>query len=187
MSTLDLILFVVAVVGVIAMGIRMGRREATATGDETGDYFLAGRGLSWWLIGFSLIAANISTEQFVGMSGQAADWLGLAIASYEWLSAIALVVVAFVFLPRLLRCGIYTIPEFLEYRFSRLSRMVMAVLSMAVIVGVPSASVIYSGAKVISVFFHGATVAGIDLGSVQAGCWIIGLAAAVYVLSLIHI
>lgn len=182
MSTLDLILFVVAVVGVIAMGIRMGRREATAGGDETGDYFLAGRGLSWWLIGFSLIAANISTEQFVGMSGQAADWLGLAIASYEWLSAIALVVVAFVFLPRLLRCGIYTIPEFLEYRFSRLSRIVMALLSMAVIVGVPSASVIYSGAKVISVFFHGATVAGVDLGSVQAGCWIIGLAAAVYVL-----
>jgi SSS family solute:Na+ symporter len=182
MSTLDLILFVVAVVGVIAMGIRMGRRQATAAGDEASDYFLAGRGLSWWLIGFSLIAANISTEQFVGMSGQAADWLGLAIASYEWLSAIALVVVAFVFLPRLLRCGIYTIPEFLEYRFSRLSRIVMAMLSMVVIVGVPSASVIYSGAKVISVFFHGVTVAGIDLGSVQAGCWIIGLAAAAYVL-----
>jgi hypothetical protein len=82
------------------------------------EYFLAGRGLTWWLVGFSLIAANISTEQFVGMSGKAADWLGMAIASYEWMAAITLVVVAFVFLPTFLKSGIYTIPEFLEYRYN---------------------------------------------------------------------
>ena len=92
-------------------------------------YFLAGRGLSWWLIGFSLIAANISTEQFVGMSGQAADYVGLAIASYEWMAAITLVVVAFFFLPTFLRSGIYTIPEFLEYRYDRLARTVMSQMS----------------------------------------------------------
>ena len=114
------------------------------------DYFLAGRGLTWWLIGFSLIAANISTEQFVGMSGQAADWLGMAIASYEWMAAITLVVVAFVFLPTFLRSGIYTIPEFLEYRYNAFARTVMAVCTMVILVGVPTASVIYSGAKVIT-------------------------------------
>ena len=78
MGTLDIVLFLVAVVGVIAFGIRQGNKETageTQSGGAAG-YFLAGRGLTWWLVGFSLIAANISTEQFVGMSGQAADWLG---------------------------------------------------------------------------------------------------------------
>ncbi len=77
---------------------------------------MSASGRSRCLGGFSLIAANISTEQFVGMSGQAADWLGLAIAGYEWIAAITLVVVAFFFLPKLLRCGVYTIPEYLESR-----------------------------------------------------------------------
>jgi solute:Na+ symporter, SSS family len=91
-GVLDLVLFCVAVVGVIALGIWKSR-DTGASEEQQGetkeksasDYFLAGRGLTWWLVGFSLIAANISTEQFVGMSGQAADWLGMAIASYEWL------------------------------------------------------------------------------------------------------
>jgi solute:Na+ symporter, SSS family len=183
MSTLDMILFFVAVVGVIAFGIWQGKKE-TADAAESGGaagYFLAGRGLTWWLVGFSLIAANISTEQFVGMSGQAADWLGMAIASYEWMAAITLVVVAFVFLPKLLRCGIYTIPEFLEYRFGVVSRTVMAIATLIILVGVPTASVIYSGAKVVSVFFAGQHVLGLDLGNLTVGCWIIGLSAAIYV------
>jgi len=72
MSTLDLILFVVAVVGVISLGIWKSQDGTTDEKTASG-YFLAGRGLTWWLVGFSLIAANISTEQFVGMSGKAAD------------------------------------------------------------------------------------------------------------------
>lgn len=182
LSTLDMVLFFVAVVGVIAFGIYQGRKE-THDVDHGGaaGYFLAGRGLTWWLVGFSLIAANISTEQFVGMSGQAADWLGMAIASYEWMAAITLVVVAFVFLPKLLRCGIYTIPEFLEYRYGVFSRSVMAIVALVTLVGVPTASVIYSGAKVVSVFFAGHSVLGLDLGDLTTGCWIIGLSAAVYV------
>lgn len=183
MSTLDVVLFLVSVVGVIAFGIWQGNKEnkdAAESGGAAG-YFLAGRGLTWWLVGFSLIAANISTEQFVGMSGQAADWLGMAIASYEWMAAITLVVVAFVFLPKLLRCGIYTIPEFLEYRFGVFSRSVMAVATLVILVGVPTASVIYSGAKVVSVFFVGQSLFGLDLGSLTVGCWIIGLSAALYV------
>ncbi len=182
MSTLDMVLFFVAVIGVIAFGIWQGNKESE--GAESGGaagYFLAGRGLTWWLVGFSLIAANISTEQFVGMSGQAADWLGMAIASYEWMAAITLVVVAFVFLPKLLRCGIYTIPEFLEYRYGVVSRTVMAVATLIILVGVPTASVIYSGAKVVSVFFAGHSMLGLDLGSITVGCWIIGLSAAIYV------
>jgi solute:Na+ symporter, SSS family len=182
-GTLDMVLFLVAVVGVIAFGIWQGNKETAGATDHGGaaNYFLAGRGLTWWLVGFSLIAANISTEQFVGMSGRAADWLGMAIASYEWMAAITLVVVAFVFLPKLLRCGIYTIPEFLEYRYGVFSRTVMAIATLVILVGVPTASVIYSGAKVISVFFAGHTMLGLDLGSITVGCWIIGISAAVYV------
>lgn len=184
MSTLDVVLFFATVLGVIAFGIWQGRRESKGAADSGGaaGYFLAGRGLTWWLVGFSLISANISTEQFVGMSGQAADWLGLAIASYEWLSAIALVVVAFVFLPRLLRCGLYTIPEFLEYRYGVVSRSAMAIATLFILVGVPTASVIYSGAKVVSVFFQGIHLLGLDLGNVTTGCWIIGICAVVNVL-----
>jgi len=181
MSTLDIILFVVAVVGVVSFGIWKSKGEETHSDHGAADYFLAGRGLTWWLVGFSLIAANISTEQFVGMSGQAADWLGMAIASYEWMAAITLVVVAFVFLPKLLRCGLYTIPEFLEYRYGPLSRFIMALATLVILVGVPTASVIYSGAKVVSVFFQETSLLGLDLGNIATGCWIIGILAAVYV------
>jgi len=171
----------VAVVSVIGLGIWQSRGERTHGEQGASAYFLAGRGLSWWLVGFSLIAANISTEQFVGMSGQAADWLGMAIASYEWMAAITLVVVAFVFLPKLLRCGIFTIPEFLEYRYGWFARLVMAVATMVILVGVPTASVIYSGAKVISVFFQGEVLLGLDLGDITVASWIMGVCAAVYV------
>lgn len=181
MSTLDVVLFVVSVVGVIGFGIWKSRKEETKSDHGASDYFLAGRGLSWWLVGFSLIAANISTEQFVGMSGKAADWLGMAIASYEWMAAITLVVVAFVFLPKLLRCGIYTIPEFLEYRYGPFSRFIMATATLVILVGVPTASVIFSGAKVVSVFFQDTSLLGLDLGNITVGCWLIGICAAVYV------
>lgn len=184
LSTLDIILFLVFVVGVVALGIYQGEKAVQGEDGAGGaaGYFLAGRGLTWWLVGFSLIAANISTEQFVGMSGAAADWLGMAIASYEWMAAITLVVVAFVFLPKLLRCGIYTIPEFLEYRYGAFSRFIMAVATLVILVGVPTASVVYSGAKVVSVFFQGHSLLGLDFGSLTVGCWIIGLSAALYVM-----
>jgi SSS family solute:Na+ symporter len=181
MSPLDLLVFFGFIVGVVAIGLWKSRDERTAGESGASDYFLAGRGLTWWLVGFSLIAANISTEQFVGMSGQAADWLGLAIASYEWMAAITLVVVAFVFLPTFLRTGIYTIPEFLEHRYGAASRTIMAVATLVILVGVPTASVIFSGAKVISVAFQGTMVLGLDLGDITVACWIIGVAAAVYV------
>ena len=109
------------------------------------------------------------------MSGKAADWLGMAIASYEWMAAITLVVVAFLFLPTFLKSGIYTIPEFLEYRYNPFARTVMAISTLVILVGVPTASVIYSGAKVITVNFQGQALFGLDLGSITVGCWIIGV------------
>ncbi len=176
MGMIDIVVFVAFVVCVISLGLWKSRNEKSGE-----DYFLAGRGLTWWLVGFSLIAANISTEQFVGMSGKAADWLGMAIASYEWMAAITLVVVAFVFLPKFLKSGVYTIPEFLEYRYNTFARTIMAVSTLVILVGVPTASVIYSGAKVICVFFAGQTMMGLDLGSITVGCWIIGVLATAYV------
>ena len=176
MGMIDIVVFVAFVVCVISLGLWKSRNEKSGE-----DYFLAGRGLTWWLVGFSLIAANISTEQFVGMSGKAADWLGMAIASYEWMAAITLVVVAFVFLPKFLKSGVYTIPEFLEYRYNTFARTIMAVSTLVILVGVPTASVIYSGAKVICVFFAGQTMMGMDLGSITVGCWIIGVLATAYV------
>ncbi len=177
---IDIFVFVAFVASVIAIGLWKSREEDKQEKDAQ-DYFLAGRGLTWWLVGFSLIAANISTEQFVGMSGKAADWLGMAIASYEWMAAVTLVIVGFVFLPKFLKSGIYTIPEFLEYRYNTFARTVMAIATLIILVGVPTASVIYSGAKVISVFFQGTQFLGLDLGNITVGCWIIGVLAAVYV------
>ncbi|RPJ84871.1 MAG: transporter, partial [Acidobacteria bacterium] len=83
MAAIDVVVFVVFVAAVLFLAIWQSRSK---TEKDAKDYFLAGRGLSWWLIGFSLIAANISTEQFVGMSGNAASHVGLAIASYEWMA-----------------------------------------------------------------------------------------------------
>lgn len=168
LSWVDITVFIAFIVAVISVGLIKSKGES---GSE--DYFLAGRGLKWWLIGFSLIAANISTEQFVGMSGSAAGSLGLAIASYEWMAAITLVVVAFVFLPRFLKAGIYTIPEFLEYRYNTATRTVMAVFTMITYVGVTISAVIYSGAVVINTLFPAISIVWASI--------IIGSLAAVYV------
>lgn len=184
-SATEVALFVIVVVGVIALGIWKSRdpQEDEEEQKEKGasDYFLAGRGLTWWLVGFSLIAANISTEQFVGMSGKAANWVGLAIAGYEWLAAITLIVVAFCFLPKLLRGGVYTIPEFLEIRYNSVARAMMAVATLLILVGVPTAGVIYAGAKVITAFFAGYTAWGIDFSDITTGCIIIAVSATIYV------
>ncbi len=175
----EIIAFCVVVCAVIGLGIwkasdgnDSNKNEEEKAEKGAADYFLAGRGLTWWLVGFSLLAANISTEQFVGMSGQAADWLGLAIAGYEWLAAIVLVIVAFTFLPMLLKRGVFTIPQFLEERYNGVSRVTMALVNLLILVGVPTATVIYAGANVISVYFD------MELWS---SCLIIAGAATVYV------
>lgn len=175
---LELTLFALFVISVISFGIIKSKADAKKQNSSgASGYFLAGRGLTWWLVGFSLIASNISTEQFVGMSGQAANWLGMAIASYEWMAAITLVGVAFVFLPKFLRCGIYTVPQFLEYRYGSAARLTMAILTILILVLVPTATVIFSGAKFVSEYYTGVAFVG-DLTSM---CWAIAGLAALYV------
>ena len=177
MFALEIFLFIVAVVGVITLGIWKSRDEDLHGDKGASDYFLAGRGLTWWLVGFSLIAANISTEQFVGMSGASANWLGMAIASYEWMAAVTLIFVAFWFLPKFLKAGLYTIPEFLEYRFDGVARLAMAIPAIVTLVFVTTSSVIFSGAKFVSEYYNTVPV----LNSLTAMCWLIAIFAAVYV------
>ncbi|MGJ8677243.1 MAG: sodium:solute symporter family transporter [Akkermansiaceae bacterium] len=178
MNILEVTLFIGAVVGVIALGIWKSKdTEKTKDSGGAADYFLAGRGLTWWLVGFSLIAANISTEQFVGMSGSSANWLGMAIASYEWIAAVTLVIVAFWFLPKFLKAGLYTIPEFLQYRFDGVARLAMAIPAIVTLVFVTTSSVIFSGAKFVSEYYNEVPV----LNSLTAMCWLIAALAAVYV------
>lgn len=172
LGVLDLIVFLVFVGTVLVVGLSRSRHS----GDSGQDYFLAGRGLPWWLIGFSLIAANISTEQFVGMSGSAASHVGLAIASYEWMAAITLVVVGFAFLPYFLRAGIYTMPEFLEVRFTGSARTMMAGATLFIYLLLLGA-VTYSGALTIG------TLAGLAGYSVS----LLGASAAIGVIALLYV
>lgn len=190
MQTWDIIIFVTFIIGVVSLGLFKSRKTPedaiaqgeTSTKQNTKDFFLAGGSLSWWIIGFSLIAANISAEQFVGMSGQACDSLGMAIASYEWLAAITLVFVAFLFLPKFLKSGIFTIPEFLEYRFDSLSRILMAIFTMVILVGVPTAGVIYAGSLIMDIFFKGEFIPFTTIPiTITTSCWTIGILATIYV------
>jgi solute:Na+ symporter, SSS family len=172
LGPLDWLIFFVFFGVVIGTSMFKSRKETTGE-----DYFLASRALMWPLIGISLIAANISSEQFVGMSGQSADQrIGLAIASYEWIAAITLVFVALFLLPRFLRSGIFTIPEFLEYRYNSTARSVMALYMMAIYVGVTIAAVLYSGGVTLQTIF-GDTA---DRAHLFYGVWLIGLIAAFY-------
>lgn len=171
---IDITVFIAFVVAVVTTGLLKSRREQTGE-----DYFLAGRGLKWWLIGFSLIAANISSEQFVGMSGNAASHVGLAIASYEWMAAITLVVVAFAFLPYFLRAGIYTMPEFLEYRYNATARTIMAIATLFIYM-LLLASVTYSGALTISTMAAKMGDQGYTV-PIWIASLVIGLIAMVYV------
>jgi len=174
LSTIDITIFVVFIVAVISVGLIKSRGE----GKDSESYFLAGRGLKWWLIGVSLIAANISSEQFVGMSGSAADYMGLAISSYEWMAAITLVVVAFAFLPYFLKTGIFTMPQFLDQRYGTTTRAIMAFMTMVLLVFVSLTGVIYAGGLTMSELFAGHPFLGLSLTS---WCWIIGMMAAVYI------
>lgn len=130
-------------------------REKAGHAKDTSDYFLASKSLPWWAIGASLIAANISAEQIVGMSGSGYA-LGLAIASYEWMAAITLLIVGKYFLPIFLRNEIYTMPQFLEQRYGRLLPVLMAVFWLALYIFVNLTSIIWLGSIAVN------KVAGVD-------------------------
>ncbi|AHM61109.1 SSS sodium solute transporter [Flammeovirgaceae bacterium 311] len=143
-STLDYIIFVLYALVILVLGLWVSRTkkgvEKTAQ-----EYFLADKSLTWWAVGASLIAANISAEHFIGTSGSGYA-IGLAISAYEWLAAVALIIVAKYFLPVFLTNGIYTMPQFLQQRFNRGVSTAFAVFWLLVYVFVNLTSVSYLGA-----------------------------------------
>ena len=142
---LDLIIFSVYIVAVILFGIWIANREKAATAS---DYFLASRSLPWWAVGGSLIASNISAEQIIGMNGSGFE-LGLAIATYELMAAITLIIVAKFLLPVFLKKEIYTMPQFLEERYDGTVRTIMSVFWVILFVFVNISTVLYLGALAI--------------------------------------
>ncbi|MDP5171262.1 MAG: sodium/solute symporter [Bacteroidia bacterium] len=143
-ETLDYIIFAMYVVTIVGVGLYVSRNKK---GHERSgeDYFLAGRNLTWWAIGASLIAANISAEHFIGMSGSGYA-IGLGIAAYEWMAAITLIIVAKFFLPIFLNKGIYTTNQFLAGRFNQGVSSAFAIMWLLVYVFVNLTSVTYLGA-----------------------------------------
>ncbi|WP_339922145.1 sodium/sugar symporter [uncultured Cyclobacterium sp.] len=143
-TSLDLAIFVGYCILIILMGYFVSREKEGHVKDSN-DYFLASKALPWWAVGASLIASNISAEQFIGMSGSGFA-LGLAISTYEWMAAATLIVVAIFFLPIYLKEGISTMPQFLLKRYDSRVRTVMAVFWLLVYVFVNLTSVLYLGA-----------------------------------------
>jgi SSS family solute:Na+ symporter len=164
-SPLDLTAFLGYFVLVGAVAVIVSRREKVAA-----DYFLAGRNLPWWLIGISLIASNISTEQLVGQAGQGADF-GLAVAAYEWMAAITLVIVARWFLPAYLANRVTTMPEYLERRFDVRARSWLAVYMMLAYTFVAMATVLYSGGLALETIFGLPLWWGVLILAVFAGAY----------------
>ncbi len=146
-STTDYIVFILYIASIIFMGLYVSRTKKGHKKD-TKDYFLASKSLPWWAVGSSLIAANISAEQFIGMSGSGFA-IGLAIASYEWMAAITLIIVGKFFLPIFIEKGLYTIPEFVEKRFSTNLKTILAIFWVALFVFVNLTSVLFLGGKAI--------------------------------------
>ncbi|MCB0474746.1 MAG: sodium/solute symporter, partial [Flavobacteriaceae bacterium] len=153
--TLDYLVFICYAVIILGVGLWVSR-DKKGHQKNAEDYFLAGKSLPWWAIGASLIAANISAEQFIGMSGSGFA-SGLAIASYEWMAALTLLIVGKFFLPIFIEKGLYTIPEFVEQRFSTNLKTILAVFWIALYVFVNLTSVLYLGALALK------TIMGIPL------------------------
>ena len=155
LSSIDVAVIVVYAIAIFGLAQWVSRDKPGAGPKNTTDYFLASKNLPWWAIGASLIAANISAEQIVGMSGSGYA-IGLAIASYEWMAALTLLIVGKLFLPIFLRNEIYTMPQFLERRYGPGIRTLMALFWLALYVFVNLTSIIWLGSIAV------VKVAGVD-------------------------
>jgi solute:Na+ symporter, SSS family len=148
LATSDIIVFLVYFVLVSSYGYWIYRRKK-AVQTTSGDFFLAEGQLTWWAIGASLIASNISAEQFIGMSGNGFR-LGIAISAYEWLAAVSLIIVAVFFMPIYLKNRIFTMPQFLKTRYNETVAMIMAVFWLFLYVVVNLTSILYLGTLAIN-------------------------------------
>ena len=170
---LDYLIFGLYATVILGIGLWVSR-DKKGKQKNAEDYFLASKSLPWWAVGASLIAANISAEQFIGMSGSGFA-LGLAIASYEWMAAITLLVVGKYFLPIFIEKGLYTIPEFIEKRYSTNLKTILAIFWIALFVFVNLTTVLFLGGKALD------TIIGVGDGSILLNSIIgLGLFAAAY-------
>jgi len=168
LATIDIFIIIVYFIAIFGLAQYVSR-DAPGHRKDSSDYFLASKNLPWWAIGASLIAANISAEQIVGMSGSGYA-IGLAIASYEWMSALTILIVGKYFLPIFLENRIYTMPQFLEQRFGPTVRTIMAVFWLALYIFVNLTSIIWLGAIAVT------QIAGIDQTVALIGLGVFALA-----------
>ena len=171
-ETLDYIVFALYAIVILSVGLWVSRSKKGET-KSTEDYFLASKSLPWWAIGASLIAANISAEQFIGMSGSGFAG-GLAIATYEWMAALTLIVVGKFFLPIFIKKKIYTIPEFVEQRYSSELKTILAVFWIALYIFVNLASVLYLGGLALQ------TILGVNMIYAIIGLALFAVAYSLY-------
>ena len=172
LETWDIVILAVYAVGIFVLAQWVSREKGEHKKDAQ-DYFLASRSLPWWAIGTSLIAANISAEQIVGMSGSGYV-MGMAIASYEWMAALTLIIVGKWILPVFLKNGIYTMPEFLEKRYSPGVRTLMAVLWLVLYICVNLTLILWLGALAVN------TITGISVQVAITGLAMFALLYALY-------
>ncbi|UOQ50946.1 sodium:solute symporter family transporter [Hymenobacter cellulosivorans] len=155
LTTLDLLVFFVYLIGVSAYGFYIYKSKQKAE-QSTKDYFLAEGSLTWWAIGASMIASNISAEQFIGMSGSGFK-VGVAVAAYEWVAAVVLIIVAVFFMPVYLKNHIFTMPQFLEQRYNATLSLIMSIFWLFLYVLVNLTSILYLGALALSNLIGGDT------------------------------
>lgn len=174
---LDVLVVSTYVVFIVALGFYFSRRTET-----TDDYFLAGRSLTWWLVGLSLFASNVSSSTLVGLSS-AAFGSGISVYNYEWMAALVLIAVVVFFLPFYLKTRVYTMPEFLGRRFDERSRSYFSAQSILMNIVIDTAAALYAGALVVQILYPEIPLwQSIVVLGVVAGVYTItgGLKAVVY-------
>jgi len=149
LTALDISMVLAYVVVIIGIGFYFSQDQ-----ESTGDYFLAGRSLTWGIIGFSLFASNMSTSSLVGMAGEAYAY-GIAVYNYEWMAALVLIIFATFFLPFYLRAQVFTMPEFLERRYDVRSRYYFSVVTITGNIIIDTAGALYAGALIIQIIYPG--------------------------------
>jgi SSS family solute:Na+ symporter len=149
LATKDIFVFILYFIIIATYGYWIYRRKKKASITASHDYFLAEGSLTWWAIGASLIASNISAEQFIGMSGNG-FFVGVAVAAYEWIAAVALIIIAVWFIPIYLKNKIYTMPQFLKTRYNETVSLIMAIFWLFLYIFVNLTSILFLGAVAIS-------------------------------------
>jgi len=167
LQTLDYLVFLFYFIVVAGYGYWIYQRKQSKLASSN-DFFLAEGSLTWWAIGASLIASNISAEQFIGTSGDGFR-LGLAIATYEWMAAATLLIVAIFFMPIYLKNKIFTMPQFLQQRYSPTVSLIMAIFWLMLYIAVNLTSILYLGALAVN------TISGIDVTLCMIGMSVLRL------------